>query len=130
MPEAARTPNINLRVRVRGKRRSEAIIVALREQFGVEAEIVEPDDEELVNVFETEWYKETKRQTTPGDMLNTLRWKHQLTQAELARRIGVCRQNISAIESGKRGLGIKTALKIAAVMGEPVERFFPHGMPA
>lgn len=130
MPEVEKRPPIDLRVRVRSKRKSEKIIAALREQFGVEAEVVEPDDNVAENVFETEWYKRISAETTPGDVVNVFRWKHQMTQAELARRIGAQRQTISAIEHGRRPLGLKTAAKIAAALGEPLEEFFPHGMPA
>jgi len=127
MPEAGKAPLIDIRVRVRGRKKSERIIALLREH-GAHAEIIEVNDDELISVIDTDWYRETKEATSPGDMLHIMRWKHHLTQAELARRIGVHRQNISAIESGKRGLGIKMALKIAAVMGEAVEAFFPNGM--
>ena len=128
MPEAGRTPLIDIRVRVRGKKKSERLISLLR-QHGAYAEIIEDDDDELENVFETDWYKETVANTTPGDAVNALRWKHQITQAELARRIGAQRQTISAIEHGRRPLGMKTAAKIAAALGEPLEEFFPGGFP-
>ena len=128
MREAGKMPRTELRVVVRGKRRTERIVALLREH-GVEPEIVDDDDDTVIPIEEAEWYKQTTAEMTPGDKLSALRWKHRLTQAELARRIGRNRQNISAIERGERGLGIKLALEIAAVMGEPVERFFPQGMP-
>jgi DNA-binding XRE family transcriptional regulator len=127
MPEAARTPPIDLRLR--DHRKMAAIIIALREQFGVEAEIVEPDDDAAVNVFATEWYKQTTADMTPGNALNALRWKHQITQAELARKIGSRQQTISAIERGQRPLGLKTAVKIAGALNEPLQEFFPGGLP-
>ncbi|MCL2459536.1 MAG: helix-turn-helix domain-containing protein [Desulfobulbus sp.] len=129
MPEALRTPPIDLRVRVRGKKKAEKLIALLRDEFSAHVEVVEDDDDALMDVFEADWYKETVANMTPGGALNALRWKHQITQAELARRIGSQRQTISAIERGRRPLGMKTAVKISAALGEPLSEFFPGGFP-
>ncbi len=51
--------------------------------FGVEAD----DDEELVNAFETDWYKEISRKTTPGDALKVYRENLGLSQTELGRKL-------------------------------------------
>jgi DNA-binding XRE family transcriptional regulator len=129
MPEAEKTPPIDLRVRVRGQKKAERLIALLRNEFRAHVEVVKGDDDVAENFFETDLHREIVANMTPGDALNALRWKHQLTQAELARRIGAQRQTISAIERGRRPLGLKTAAKIAAVMDEPLGEFFPHGMP-
>jgi len=113
---------------VRGKKKSERIISLLR-QHGAHAEIVEDDDDVAEDYFETDLHRQIMAEMTPGDVVNALRWKHQITQAELARRIGAQRQTISAIEHGRRPLGMKTAAKIAVVLGEPLEEFFPGGFP-
>lgn len=47
-----------------------------------------------------------------------------LTQADLADRIGVSRQSINAIEKGKYVPSTVLALKIAAVFDKPVETVF------
>jgi putative transcriptional regulator len=47
-----------------------------------------------------------------------------LTQGELADRIGVSRQTIHAIEAGKYVPSTILALKLAKVFDKPVEAFF------
>jgi len=51
-----------------------------------------------------------------------------LTQAELARRVGLTRAAYSNIESGTKNPSLETALRIAAVLGRSVEELF--GRPA
>jgi putative transcriptional regulator len=60
-------------------------------------------------------------------MKNNLRVERailRLTQDELARRIGVSRQTINAMEAGKYVPSTVLALKLAQVFGKPVEQFF------
>lgn len=60
-------------------------------------------------------------------MKNNLRVERailRLTQDELARRIGVSRQTINAMEAGKYVPSTVLALKLARVFGKPVEQFF------
>ena len=47
-----------------------------------------------------------------------------MTQEELASQIGVSRQTIYAIESGKYMPSTVLALKIARLFGKPVEQLF------
>jgi len=49
---------------------------------------------------------------------------HELTQADLAEKIGVTRQSINAIEKGKYVPATVLALKIARLFNEPVENIF------
>jgi putative transcriptional regulator len=49
---------------------------------------------------------------------------HDLTQANLADKIGVTRQSINAIEKGKYVPSTVLALKIARLFNEPVENIF------
>jgi len=48
----------------------------------------------------------------------------EITQQELAIRIGVTRQTIIAIEKGDFNPSVKLALKMAAVFKVPVEELF------
>lgn len=60
-------------------------------------------------------------------MKNNLRVERailRLTQDELARRIGVSRQTINAMEAGKYVPSTVLALKLAQVFGKPVEQLF------
>ena len=49
---------------------------------------------------------------------------HNLTQANLAEKIGVTRQSINAIEKGKYVPSTVLALKIAKLFNESVEAIF------
>ena len=52
------------------------------------------------------------------------RTAHQLTQAELAREIGVTRQTVVAVEAGDYAPSVYLALAIAARLGGTVEQLF------
>lgn len=56
--------------------------------------------------------------------LKVERAKNNLTQAQLAEKVGVSRQTINAIEQGKYNLSTVLALKIAATFKQPVEAVF------
>jgi len=47
-----------------------------------------------------------------------------MTQAELAQRLGVSRQTVNAIETGKYVPSTVLALKIAQIFEKPVESIF------
>ncbi|WP_439879977.1 helix-turn-helix transcriptional regulator [Pontibacter sp. MBLB2868] len=49
---------------------------------------------------------------------------HSLTQEELAKKIGVSRQTINAMEANKYVPSTVLALKIARVFSKPVEEIF------
>jgi putative transcriptional regulator len=48
----------------------------------------------------------------------------EMTQEELARRVGVSRQTIVAIEGGRYDPSVSLAIRIARVFGVPVEEAF------
>lgn len=48
----------------------------------------------------------------------------EMTQAELGSRIGVTRQTIAAMESGKYSPSLEAAFRIAHVFGVPLEDVF------
>jgi len=47
-----------------------------------------------------------------------------LTQSELARRVGATRQTIIAIEAEKYAPSLELAFRIAHVLGEPIDEIF------
>jgi putative transcriptional regulator len=67
---------------------------------------------------------------TPLPITNTirkLRFEHgEMTQQELAERIGVTRQTVNAIELGKYSPSLEVAFRIAAVFGVPLEQVFQY----
>lgn len=53
-----------------------------------------------------------------------LRVRRKLRQADLASQVDVTRQTILAIEKDRLNPSIRLSLKIARVLGEPVDRVF------
>ncbi len=50
----------------------------------------------------------------------------EMTQADLAERIGVTRQTVNAIEQGKYSPSLEVAFRIALVFGQPLESVFRY----
>lgn len=50
----------------------------------------------------------------------------QMTQAELADRVGMTRQTILAIEQGRYSPSLEVAFRIARVFGVPLETVFQY----
>lgn len=57
--------------------------------------------------------------------IRTLRFHQgEMTQQELAERVGVTRQTINAVEGGKYAPSLEVAFRIAGVFGVPLEEVF------
>jgi len=56
--------------------------------------------------------------------LKVLRAERDWSQAELASRLGVSRQTVNAIETGKYDPSLPLAFRIAHVFGRPIEAIF------
>jgi putative transcriptional regulator len=50
----------------------------------------------------------------------------EMTQQELAEKVGVTRQTINAIEQGKYSPSLEAAFRIAAAFGVPLESVFQY----
>jgi len=65
--------------------------------------------------------------TKVTNAIRTLRFTHgEMTQAELADRIGVTRQTIIAIEQGRYSPSLEMAFQIALAFGVPLEAVFQY----
>ena len=51
----------------------------------------------------------------------------EMTQQQLADRVGVTRQTVNAIEGNKYSPSLTVAFRIARVFGVPLERVFQYG---
>ena len=58
------------------------------------------------------------------NLIKVERARHNLTQADLAEKIGISRQSINAIEKGKFIPSTVLALKLAKLFKIPVEEIF------
>ena len=56
--------------------------------------------------------------------LKVLRAENNLTQEQLAQSVGVSRQAINAIETGKYDPSLPLAIKLGKLFGKPVEEIF------
>ena len=65
--------------------------------------------------------------TKVTNSIRTLRLEHgQMTQAELAERIGVTRQTVIAIEQSRYSPSLEMAFQIAWVFGVPLDGVFQY----
>jgi putative transcriptional regulator len=61
------------------------------------------------------------------NQIRTLRFNHsEMTQAELAEKVGVTRQTINAIEAAKYSPSLELAFKISDVFDQPLEEVFKY----
>lgn len=68
---------------------------------------------------------------TVTNRIRALRFQHgEMTQQELADRIGVSRQTVNAIEGGKYAPSLEVAFRIARVFAAPLEAVFEYEAPA
>ena len=67
------------------------------------------------------------RPTQVTNSIRSLRFAHgEMTQAELANRIGVTRQTVIAIEQGRYSPSLEMAFRIARVFGVPLDSVFHY----
>ena len=67
------------------------------------------------------------RPTKVTNVIRALRFAHgEMTQAQLAERIGVTRQTVIAIEQGRYSPSLEMAFQIARVFAVPIEDVFQY----
>ncbi|TWG14453.1 Xre family transcriptional regulator [Actinoplanes teichomyceticus] len=65
--------------------------------------------------------------TRVTNRIRALRFTHdEMTQADLAERIGVTRQTLNAIEQGKYSPSLEVAFRVARVFGVPLDDVFQY----
>lgn len=121
MQAVVKTPHIEITIRgdIPPK-----LLSLLQEEYGETMRLVEDTEEELVNVFESDWYKGMKEKITPGDNMKIYRELHGWTQKELGEKLGgIPRQHISNMEREIRAISLRTARKLAKIFDVPIEKF-------
>jgi len=122
MQAVVKTPHIE--ISVRGAAIPPKLMDVLKEEYGPELSLVEDDGDELVDVFETQWYKGVKEKMTAGSYLRIYRKNKGLTQLQLGEALGkIPPQHISNMEHGRRPISLKMARKLSLLLGAPVEKF-------
>jgi DNA-binding XRE family transcriptional regulator len=101
---------------------SDRLMKALRNDFGNKIDI--SDDDMLIDPTESVWFKETKAQMTPGDLLKIDRENAGWSQTELGKKIGsFSRQYVSDLENGRKNISLKVAKQLANIFDRSVERY-------
>lgn len=59
-----------------------------------------------------------------NNRLKVLRAERNWSQADLAERLGVSRQTVNALETGRYDPSLPLAFRIAHVFGQPIEAIF------
>lgn len=122
MQAVVKMPHIE--ISVKGAEIPPSLIDVLKKEYGRELKLVKDDDNDLENVFETDWYKGVKKNMTPGKYLRIYRENKGLTQTALGELLGgVPKQNVSNMEHGRRSIGLKMAKQLAKILDTPVDRF-------
>jgi putative transcriptional regulator len=68
-----------------------------------------------------------KGRTRIGNSIRQLRFHHgEMTQAELAERIGVTRQTVVAMEQGRYSPSLEVAFRTALAFGVPITEVFSY----
>jgi DNA-binding XRE family transcriptional regulator len=86
--------------------------------------IIDDEGEEIVPAKKTAFYRETRENTEPGDVMRLYRTMRGMTQEELGEKMGgINRQNISAMENGSRRISLKNSKKLSEIFDVPYKRF-------
>ena len=121
MQAVVKTPHIEINIKGDIPTR---LLSVLEEEYGESVLLSEADDDEVVNIFQTDWYRDIRSTTTPGDNLRIYRENHGLTQAKLGELLGgIPRQHISNMERGTRSISLKTARKLGEIFQVSPEKF-------
>ena len=62
-----------------------------------------------------------------NNRLKVLRAERDWSQAQLAEQLGVSRQTVNALETGRYDPSLPLAFKIARVFSQPIESIFSDG---
>jgi len=86
-----------------------------------EVNILSSEDSESVDIEETDFWKEMQSNRI-GNLLSAARLKAQLSQSQLADKLGVRQNMISDYERGKRRLSPAMAKRIADILHLKIDR--------
>jgi len=81
------------------------------------------NDDELVEVSKSDWYRKAKAEMTPGKNLRTVRELRELNQRELADKLGIKPRQISDMENGRASIGKKMAMKLEKALNMDYRHF-------
>jgi len=112
MSVAAKTRPTNLTFRIRPGISRRTIQRIKKEVVEKYSDILEEDNNDSVDWFESDLHKEISGGMKPGDYLKHLCEAHNLTLREVAERVGVNAQRVHDWQSGYRGISKGFAKKL------------------
>ena len=121
MQAVVKTPRIEIQIKGEIPQK---LLSVLEEEYGDRVRFSSDAGDETVDIFQTDWYRETRAKMTPGSNLRIYRKNAGLTQTRLGEMLdGVPRQHVSNMEKGTRPISIKTARKLARIFQVSPEKF-------
>ena len=94
----------------------------MKKEYGKKLSV--SDDEELINIKDTEWFIKMDSKMIPGKSMANYRKLMNLAQSELGEKLGgVPKQNISQMERDVRPISKKIAKQLATLYKVSVEEF-------
>jgi len=113
---------------VRGSQVPGWLLEELKRRYGSSVKVLEEegeDEEESVVITHTDWYREIRKKTTPGDAMRLYRENRGLSQESLAAKLGprLRKQHVCDMENGRRPISKAVAKKLAGVFGTSPARF-------
>jgi rRNA processing protein Krr1/Pno1 len=115
----AKKPRINLKLEGQGIRK---VITLIKKNFN-DVEVKKDDDDEVVLIENTEWYKKVSKGLTPAKALKVYRNNANLTMMELSEKCGIAQSHLSDMETGKRNIGKISAQKLGKALNCNYRRF-------
>ena len=109
--------------KVTGKNIPKPVIAFLDALFPDSVRIDE-DDDVLEPVEGMDWYKKAKKRISPAKALKMMRVNAGLTQAQLAQKVGLAKQNYNSLERGARPISMLMSKKLADALGTSYLMFF------
>ncbi len=99
----------------------EKLLIFLKENYK-SVELID-EDEEFLDISITKWYQDIAKDSSPGTTLKRYRKRAGMTQTELGIKLGILKQNVSAMERNARGISKSTAHKLAEIFLTDPGRF-------
>lgn len=110
-----KTHHTTAKVRISGNG-AEQVLEGLKTLFNVEVE-------ENESATESDWYKDVKKNWTPGTEIRTQRQKRGWTQKTLGEKLGVSKQVVSDLENNHRSVSIKRAKALGEIFKRDYTKF-------
>ena len=100
-----------------------AVLNVVKEYFGKVVKITPSEDDEYVDVFETQWLKGVRKSMTPGDSIRANRELMGWTQVELGKKLSRSRQYVSDLEHGRRSVSKEMVKELAQIFKTSADAF-------